>query len=84
MNPESIRTHVKQAISNVISIDVAGIGDQASFENDLELDSLSKVEVMVELERAMHLEFPGDGMPEGMDTVDDAVRMIQELCSNVE
>ena len=76
---DQIRACVKQAICNVNSMEPEEVGDNAHFTDDLELDSLTRVEVMVEIERALGIEFPGDGMPEDMHTVDDAVRMIAEL-----
>tara|TARA_R110002073_G_scaffold205755_1_gene365570 strand:- start:15 stop:260 length:246 start_codon:yes stop_codon:yes gene_type:complete len=79
MDQERIRKNVKLAIANVLSMEADQVEDEARFREDLELDSLARVEVMVEIERLLEFEFPGDAMPEGTETVNDAVRVIQEI-----
>ena len=50
MNESEIRRRVKEVIAGVSGIDVMEIGDNASFEEDLELDSLALLEISVDIE----------------------------------
>ncbi len=45
METTEIRTQIKEVIANATSIDVADIGDNASFEDELGLDSLTLLEI---------------------------------------
>lgn len=51
----AIRESVKQIISNVTRIPVERIGDDSAFRADLGLDSLSMLEIGVEVDEAFEL-----------------------------
>lgn len=57
MSKQELLTTVKQTIAKVSGIKADQIADDATFD-DLELDSLSRVEVVVEMERKFKLELP--------------------------
>ena len=50
METTEIRTQIKEVIANATSIDVADISDNASFEDELGLDSLTLLEIAVDVD----------------------------------
>ncbi len=78
MNVEEIRTKIKKIISNVTNIDLEDIGDSASFVDDLKLDSLSLLEIGVDVDYAFKLGVPEERLGE-LRTVQDSVDLVQEV-----
>lgn len=52
---ESIRARVKEIIGQVANLDVSAIADDANLRNDLHLDSLSLLEIGVDVDYAFKL-----------------------------
>jgi acyl carrier protein len=81
MTIDEIRVRVKQTIAKVSGIKVEQIGETDSFDA-LELDSLSRIEVLVELEREFKLDLPDDEEDENLvneiQTVEHAVQLVQK------
>jgi acyl carrier protein len=77
MSATSIRDRVKQIIANVTNIDPAEIGDRDSFIEDLQLDSLSLLEIGVDVDFEFKLGLPEDRMRE-LQTVEDTVRLVEQ------
>ena len=77
MDVEQIRGKIKEIISNVTSIDPEEIGDQASFIDDLQLDSLSLLEIGVDVDYEFKLGVPEERLGE-LRTVQDAVELVQQ------
>lgn len=77
MNVTPIRDRVKQIIANVTNIDPDEIGDRDSFVEDLQLDSLSLLEIGVDLDFEFKLGLPEERMRELL-TVDDTVRLVEQ------
>ena len=75
INAEEIRAKVKQIISNVTNIPVEEIGDQASYVDDLNLDSLSLLEIGVDVDYEFKLGLPEEEMQD-VRTVQDAVNLV--------
>ena len=78
MDATQIRTKIKEIIANVANIDPAQIGDQASFFDDLNLDSLSLLEIGVDLDYEFKLGVPEERLQE-LRTVQDSVSLVLEL-----
>ncbi len=78
MNVEEIRTKIKEIISNVTNIDVEEIGDEASFVDDLQLDSLSLLEIGVDVDYEFKLGVPEERLGE-LRTVQDSVALVQQV-----
>ncbi len=78
MNVEEIRIKIKKIISNVTSIDPEEIGDHASFVEDLQLDSLSLLEIGVDVDYEFKLGVPEEQLGE-LRTVQDAVDLAQQV-----
>ncbi|MEM7352382.1 MAG: phosphopantetheine-binding protein [Acidobacteriota bacterium] len=77
MDVEQIRGKIKEVISNVTNIDTAEIGDNASFIDDLQLDSLSLLEIGVDVDYEFKLGVPEERLGE-LRTVGDAVELVQQ------
>ena len=77
MDTEQIRGKIKEVISNVTNIDPTEIGDQASFVEDLQLDSLSLLEIGVDVDYEFKLGVPEERLGE-LRTVQDTVDLVQQ------
>lgn len=77
MDVIEIKTKIKEIIANVTSIDPGSIGDGASFTQDLGLDSLSLLEIGVDVDYEFKLELPEERM-RGLDSVDHTVMLVQD------
>lgn len=75
MNRDEIRTEVKRLIGKVTGLDPEEIPDQATFGEDLELDSLAMIEIAVEVGYSYKLRMTEDEMAE-LKSLDDAVEMV--------
>ena len=70
-----IRAKVKEIIANVTNIDPQDIADDASFEDDLQLDSLSLLEIGVDVDYEYKLGLPEEELGQ-LRTVADAVDLV--------
>ncbi|MCP4655637.1 MAG: acyl carrier protein [bacterium] len=77
MDVAEIRAKIKQVISNVTNIDPEEIADDASFIDDLQLDSLSLLEIGVDVDYEFQLGVPEERLQE-LRTVKDAVDLVLE------
>ncbi len=77
MNRDEIREKVKALICKVTGFETDEIGDSASFQDDLELDSLALIEIAVEVGYAYKLKLTEEEMLQ-LKTLDDAVQMVSE------
>ncbi len=77
MDVEQIRGKIKDVISNVTNIDPTEIGDRASFVEDLQLDSLSLLEIGVDVDYEFKLGVPEERLGE-LRTVQDTVDLVQQ------
>jgi acyl carrier protein len=78
---EAIRTKIKEIISKTTSIDMGDIGDQASFQEDLELDSLTLLEIAVDVDHLFKLNLSDDDLSAKLAelrTLQDAVELVQQ------
>lgn len=57
---EEIRTRIKQIIANVSGLNPGRIHDDATLRDDLKLDSLSLLEIGVDVDLAFKLELPDE------------------------
>ena len=77
MTTEEIRSAVKRSIARITSIEPHDISDQASYKDDLKLDSLTILEIAVDAEYQFKIKIPDDEL--GMiRTVEDTVRTVQQ------
>ena len=77
MDVAEIRAKIKEIISNITDIDPSEIGDNASFIEDLQLDSLSLLEIGVDVDYEFKLGVPEERLQE-LRTVQDSVDLVVE------
>jgi len=77
MNATEVAAKVKEIINNVTSIPVEEIDDSASLRDDLDLDSLSLMEIGVDIDYAFQLGLPDETLQK-IGTVQDAVALVLE------
>ncbi len=77
MEVEEIRARVKSIVANVTSIDPDEIADDASFVDDLRLDSLSLLEIGVDVDYEFKLGLPEEKLQE-VRTVRETVELVQQ------
>ena len=77
MDVTEISDKIKEIISNVTNIDPQEIGDDASFVDELQLDSLSLLEISVDVDYEFKLGVPEERLAE-LSTVRDTVELVQQ------
>jgi len=80
MDVEVIRAKIKETISRVTGIHVESIADTAAYETDLGLDSLSILEISVEVENQFKFHASDEEMS-SLKTVEDAVNLVKKRLS---
>ena len=77
MEVEEIKTKIKEVIAQTTSIDPGDISDTASFKDDLNLDSLTMLEIGVNVDYEFDLHFPEEELGK-LQTVEDSVALVQK------
>jgi acyl carrier protein len=77
MEDREILSKIKKIIAEVADLDPADISDDASFSDDLELDSLSRLEVGVDINYDFKLDVQDERMQK-LKTVQDALQLVKE------
>jgi len=77
MQSTEIRSRIKQIIANVAGLDPLKIADHATLREDLNLDSLSLLEIGVDVDFAFKLELPDERYKE-VQGLDDMVVLVEE------
>lgn len=81
MTTDEIRAKVKKAISDAAGLDAREIPDHAAYREDLQLDSLTILEVSVALEYEFRIAIPDEELPE-IRTIDDTVEVIRRYAKS--
>ena len=79
----SIRQAIQQSVHRIAGVSVTEIGDTSNFREDLGLDSLSALEVMVDIEYAFRIKIPVERL-EHIRTVQDTIDVVQEYLRGVQ
>ena len=74
---QEILEKVCSIVSEQLSVEAGEEKSDSNFQNDLGADSLDTVELVMALEEAFDIEIP-DEAAEGITTVGDAVKFIEE------
>lgn len=77
MNSDDIRGKIKQIIGNVAGMDPGRIQDGDHLRNDLNLDSLSLLEIGVDVDLAFQLGLPDERYKQ-IDSLPGMVELVQE------
>ena len=76
MSNEEIQSGLAEILNEVAGLDGAAVSPEKTFLDDLDVDSLSMVEVVVAAEEKFGVRIPDDDV-KGLKTVGDAVAYIQ-------
>jgi acyl carrier protein len=76
-NQEEIRTRIKQIIANIAGLNPGRISDDATLRDDLKLDSLSLLEIGVDVDLAFKLELPDERYKE-IDSLPAMVALVEQ------
>jgi acyl carrier protein len=83
MEETEVREKIKEIISNVTNLPVDQIADDARFREDLDLDSLSLLEIGVDVDYEFRLELPEEQLQK-IGSVDDAVALALRILADRE
>ena len=75
MNKEEIKDKIKGIIVDKNGVEAEQVTENASFENDLGMDSLDRVELMMEVEKEFKIAIP-DEEAEKAHTLNDCVEIV--------
>ncbi|MEU1431948.1 meromycolate extension acyl carrier protein AcpM [Nocardia sp. NPDC005746] len=75
---EEIVTGIAEIVEEVTGIDASEVTIEKSFVEDLEIDSLSQVEIAVQLEDRYNVKVPDEDLA-SLRTVGDAVAYVQKM-----
>ena len=78
MATADITAELAEIVNEIAGVDVADVTAEKSFVDDLDVDSLSMVEIAVQLEDKYGVKVPDEDLA-GLKTVGDAVAYIQKL-----
>jgi acyl carrier protein len=73
---DEVRAGLAEILNEVADVDTSAVTDDKSFTDDLDVDSLSMVEVAMAAEEKFGVKIPDDELPK-LKTVGDAVNYIQ-------
>jgi acyl carrier protein len=79
---EKIRSTIRDSVNRITGVAPADIKDSSSYRDDLGLDSLSALEVMVDIEYAFKIKVPEERLPT-IQTVQDTINVVQEYLGAV-
>ncbi len=82
MIADEIRMTIKRSIANIANIDLGSIADNASYKNDLLLDSLTILEIAVDTEVQFQIKIP-DTELSSLETIDETVCLVQRYLVGV-
>jgi len=73
---DEVRAGLAEILNEVADVDASDVTDDKSFTDDLDVDSLSMVEVAMAAEEKFGVKIPDDDLPK-LRSVGDAVNYIQ-------
>ena len=73
---DEVRAGLAEILNEVADVDASDVTDDKSFTDDLDVDSLSMVEVAMAAEEKFGVKIPDDELPK-LKTVGDAINYIQ-------
>jgi len=79
---DRIRDTIRDSVNRITGIAHADIQDSSNYREDLGLDSLSALEVMVDIEYAFKIKVPEERL-QTVQTVQDTIAVVQEYLGAV-
>ncbi len=81
MSTDEIKARIRKSIATITNINPEEITENASYKDDLKLDSLTILEIAVDAEYQFKIEIPEDDLST-IRTVSDTVRVVEQyLCA---
>ena len=80
MSTDEIRARIKKSISTITNISPDEITENASYKDDLKLDSLKILEIAVDAEYQFKISIPEDDLS-AIRTVNDTVNVVRQHLS---
>jgi acyl carrier protein len=77
MSHEEIKLRIKKSIATITNISLEEISDTASYKDDLQLDSLTILEIAVDAEYQFQVKISDDDLGE-IRSVNDTVKMVEQ------
>ena len=77
IDSENIRDTIRQSVHRITGIAPGDIQDSSNYREDLGLDSLSALEVMVDIEYAFKIKVSEERL-QTIETVQDTIQLVQE------
>jgi acyl carrier protein len=77
-----IRSKIKQIVANITNVPQDAIADDASFVEDLQLDSLSLLEIGVDVDYEFKLSVPEERLQK-LRTIEDVVQLVETRLSEL-
>lgn len=77
MSDNEIRNAIRQSVTRITGIAPADIQDSSTYRDDLGLDSLSMLELTVDIEYAFKIKVPEERL-QTLKTVQDTIQLVQE------
>ena len=81
MDRQTITLKIKEIIADVADLDVADIADDALFIDDLQLDSLSLLEIGVDVDFAFKLGVSEDRLSQ-LRSIPETVGLVEEILTS--
>jgi acyl carrier protein len=78
MTADDIRSAIRKSVNRITGIAPDQITDTSHFRDELGLDSLSMLELTVDLEYAFKIKVPEDRL-QSIRTVSDTIQLVQEF-----
>jgi acyl carrier protein len=82
MSDQEVSMRIKEIISNIAGLDPQRIPEGASLRDDLKLDSLSLLEIGVDVDLAFQLSLPDEKYKE-IETLPQMVHLVQQRRSEI-
>ena len=82
IDSEHVRDTIRQSVNRITGIAPGEIRDSSNYRDDLGLDSLSALEVMVDIEYAFKIKVPEERL-QTIVTVQDTIQLVQEYLGAV-
>jgi len=79
---DQIRDTIRDSVNRITGVSPAEINDSSRYREDLGLDSLSALEVMVDIEYAFKIKVPEERI-QTIQTVQDTINLVQEYLGAV-
>ena len=83
IDSETIRDTIRESVNRITGIPLNEIQDSSKYREDLGLDSLSALEVMVDIEYAFKIKVSEEHL-QAIESVQDTIQLVQDYLGAVQ